>query len=169
MKAKLQMNRKIGVGSLNVLIVYDNVCSGKRAKELCDRLGKLSREYKLNPSFWNLSVLRIAPLAQAAATAATRAALLIVSVNGNAALSPFIKNWISRYARETQALGGALVAQLHGIARMKKELSPAYGCLKQIAQDAGVAFFSGAIGPAAKHLAYVPSKTFSLRYANINN
>src|SRR5271163_4291820 len=154
MKNKLQKNRKIGGGSLNVLVVYDSVCSGKRAKELCDRLESLSREYKCNPSFWNLSVLRIAPLAQAAAIAATRAALVIVSVNGNAAMSPFIKNWISRYARETRVLGGALVAHLHGIARVKQELSPAYGCLKQIAQDAGVAFFSGVIEPAARHLDY---------------
>ncbi len=152
MKTKLQINRKISGSSLNVLVVYDNVCSGKRAKELCDRLEKLSRKYKLNPSFWNLSVLRVAPLAQAAATAATHAALVIVSVNGNTALPPLLKNWIGRYARETRALGGALVAQLHGIVGRNKELSPVYCSLKQIAQDAGVGFFSGVIEPAAKHL-----------------
>ena len=41
---------------MEVLIVYDSVRSGKRAKELCDRLEQqLAPNCKLNFSIWSLS------------------------------------------------------------------------------------------------------------------
>ncbi len=43
---------------VEVLILYDNVCAGKRAKELCDRLQRhLGSGYQLNLSLWNLAAL----------------------------------------------------------------------------------------------------------------
>jgi len=50
------MNSETQTNSSDVLIVYDSVRSGKRAKELCDRLGRqLAPDRKLNLSVWSLS------------------------------------------------------------------------------------------------------------------
>src|SRR5882672_7657790 len=133
--------------SVDVLIVYDSVRSGKRAKELCDRLGKqLAPDCKPNLSVWSLSALQLLPtMAQAVARAAEHAALLIVAVNGDKTLPRLVKSFLHRCARAIHAADGALVAQLHGILKMNEELCPAYGCLREIAHHAGVRFFSEVI------------------------
>ena len=123
----------------DVLIVYDSVRPGKRAKELCDRLGQ---HCELNLSVWSLSALRLPTLARAAAHEAERAILLIVAVNGDETLPRHVKTCLHRCARAIHAADGALVAQFHSILKINKELCPAYGCLKQIAHHAGVRFFS---------------------------
>src|SRR6266853_3274467 len=122
-----------------VLIVYDSVRSGKRAKELCDRLGQHG---ELNLSVWSLSALRLPALARAAAHEAERAILLIVAVNGGETLPRHVKTCLHRCARAIHAADGALVAQFHGILKMNEELCPAYGCLRQIAHYNGIRFFS---------------------------
>src|SRR5207247_11345480 len=68
------MNSETHTSSSDVLIVYDSVSSGKRAKELCDRLGQqLAPDCKLNLSVWSLSALELLPpLTRAAAIAAER-------------------------------------------------------------------------------------------------
>jgi len=53
-----------------------------------------------------------------------------------------VKSCLHRCARAIHAADGALVAQLHGILKINEELSPAYGCLRQIAHHTGVQFFS---------------------------
>src|SRR6267142_1220878 len=137
------MNSETHTSSLDVLIVYDSIRSGKRAKELCDRLGqRLAPDCELNLSVWSLSALQLPTRAQAAASAAEHAALLIVAVNGDKTLPRPVKSCLHRCARAIHAADGALVAQLHGILKINEELSPAYGCLRQIAHHAGVQFFS---------------------------
>ena len=138
------MNSETQTNSSDVLIVYDSVRSGKRAKELCDRLGQqLAPDCKLNFSVWSLSALQLLPTtARAAASEAEHASLLIVAVNGDKTLPRHVKSCLHRCARAIHAADGALVAQLHGILKMNEELCPAYGCLRQIAHHAGVQFFS---------------------------
>src|SRR6267378_7275714 len=132
-------NLETHTSGLDVLIVYDSVRSGKRAKELCDRLGQ---HCELNFSVWSLCALRLPALARAAAHEAERAILLIVAVNGHETLPRHVKTCLHRCARAIHAAGGALVAQLHGILKMNEELCPAYGCLRQIAHYNGIRFFS---------------------------
>jgi len=129
---------------MEVPIVYDSVRSGKRAKELCDRLRKqLAPDCKPNLSVWSLSALQLLPTtAWAAAREAEHAALLIVAVHGDKTLPRPVKSFLHRCARAIHAADGALVAQLHGILKMNEELCPAYGCLREIADHTGVRFFS---------------------------
>jgi hypothetical protein len=123
----------------DVLIVYDCVRSGKRAKELFDRLGQ---HCELSLSVWSLSALRLPALARAVAHEAERAILLIVAVNGDETLPLHAKTCLHRCACAIHAVDGALVAQFHSIFKMNEELCRAYGCLKQIAHHAGISFFS---------------------------
>ena len=126
-----------------VLIVYDSVRAGKRAKELCDRLEQqLAPGCELNLSVWSLFALGLPSMARAATRQAERADLLIVAVNGDKILPQAIKNCLHRCARGIHTSGGALVAQLHGILKMNEEFCRACGCLRQIARQAGVDFFS---------------------------
>jgi len=128
---------------MEVLIVYDSVRSGKRAKELCDRLAQqLAPDSELNFSVWSLSALQLPTLAQAVASEAEHAALLIVAVHGDKTLPQPVRNCLYWCAREIHAADGALVAQLHGILKMNEEICPAYGCLREIAHHVGVRFFS---------------------------
>src|SRR6266498_5056074 len=138
------MSIETHTNSLDVLSVYDSVRSGKRAKELCDRLGKqLAPDCDLNLSVWSLSSLQLLPAtARAAVSAAEHAGLLIVAVNGEKTLPQPVKSFLHRCARAIHAAGGALVAQLHGILKMNEEICPAYGCLREIAHHVGVRFFS---------------------------
>jgi len=138
------MSIETHTNSLDVLIVYDSVRSGKRAKELCDRLGKqLAPDCELNLSVWSLSSLQLLPTtARAAASAAEHAGLLIVAVNGDKTLPQPVKSFLHRCARTIHAADGAFVAQLHGILKMNEEICPAYGCLREIAHHSGVRFFS---------------------------
>src|SRR2546422_2785452 len=141
------MSIETHTSSADALIVYDSVRSGKRAKELCDRLGQqLAPDCKLNLSVWSLSALQLLPtMARAAASEAERAALLIVALDGDRTLPRSVKSCLHRCARGIRAVDGALVAQLHGILKMNEELCPAYDCLRQIAHHAGVHFFSEVI------------------------
>src|SRR6266404_8688432 len=128
---------------MEVLIVYDSVRSGKRAKEPCDRLAQeLAPNCKINLSVWSVFALQLPAMAQAAAREAERAALLIVAVNGDQTLPQPVKSCLHWCARGIYKSDGAIVAQLHGILKMNEELCPAYGCLRQIAHHAGVRFFS---------------------------
>jgi len=141
---------------LDVLLVYDSVRSGKRAKELCDRLGQqLAPDCKLNLSVWSLSALQLLPtIARAAASEADHAALLIVAVNGDKTLPRPVKSCLHWCACGIRAADGALVAQLHGILKMNEELCPAYGCLRQIAHHTGVQFFSEVVELSEDRLDY---------------
>jgi hypothetical protein len=128
---------------MKVLIVYDNVRSGKRAKELCDRLGQqLAPDCELSLSVWSLTALQLPSLSRAAAREAELATLLIVAVNGDKTLSRPVKNCLHWCAHGIRATDGVLVAQLHGILKMNEELCPAYSCLRQIAEYDDVRFFS---------------------------
>ena len=134
------MNMDTHTSGSDVLIVYDSIRAGKRAKELCDRLGQ---HCELSLSVWSLSALEFfSPLARVAASEAEHAALLVVAVNGDRTLPRPVKSCLRRCARAIHGADGALVAQLHGILKMNEELCPAYGCLREIAHHAGVRFFS---------------------------
>jgi hypothetical protein len=143
MKNELQNILNPSLASMKVLVAYDKLGCGIRAKDLCDRLTQhLAPTCKLQLSFWSLSALQLPLLARAAEDEATQTELLIIAVNGDEALPPSIKSWISRCTRRLRSHAGALAVQLHGILRMNQELSPTYKCLKHIADDAGVHIFS---------------------------
>jgi hypothetical protein len=151
---KNEMQKTVpSAASLNVLVVYDQLYSGIKAKDFCDRLTQqLEPARELRLSFWSLSALHLPPLAQAAEQEASETFLLLLAVNGEEMPSPSVKSWISRCLRGMRVNGGALVAQLHGILRMNLELSPAYKCLKHIADGTGMDFFSQVIEPASEAL-----------------
>lgn len=147
-------SHRSAVPGLDVLIAYDDLNAGKHAKALCDRLGQqLNPACKLNIRLWRLSVLQIPEMMQAAAREAARAALIIVAARGKGKLPSPVKTWMGMVIGAKKGAGGALVAQLHGIARTVKKLTPAYAYLKRIAHGAGMDFFSEVIEPVDDEIA----------------
>jgi hypothetical protein len=143
---RTRSNRRLT--EIEVLVAYDSLSSGKRAKELCDRLSKeTSGEYELHLGFWNIAALEHPSFAHAALADATSAGFLILAVDANKPLLPSLRSWVARCACRMHAGGGALVAQLHGILNMEREVSPAYIFLNEVAHNAGVEFFSEVIEP----------------------
>jgi hypothetical protein len=156
MRTELHSNPHKSVTSLEVLIAYDSVSSGKSAKELCDRLGEqLGSGYEVAASLWNLASLQHPILAHDAVRAAASASLVIIAVNAAEPLSAPVRSWLTKCICRMYSGGGALVALLYGIIGMEKEISPAYGFLKGVTQEAGVDLFSEVIEPADDDFDYL--------------
>jgi hypothetical protein len=119
--------------SLQVLVVYDNLISAIKVKDLCDRL---AHGFRLNNplilSFWSVSALRSPLLAQTAADESTETDLLIVAVNGANLLPTSIRRWIRGSARRLKSRGGAFVAQFQSALGANCEALPAGDCLQPI-------------------------------------
>lgn len=136
--------------TLNMVILYDSIGAGKRAKELCDRVvAGLGAAYTLNCHCWNLSMLQSPVAAQFVARETTQSPCLMVAVNANVTLARPLEAVLGQCARAMRSAGTALVAQLHGIPKENEEHAPAYRRLKQIAANAGIPFFSEVIETAA--------------------
>ncbi len=153
MKTEIEKILNEPAGSFNVLVAYDVIRSGIGAKVFCDRFSQqLGTARKLQLGLWSFSALQLPQLARSAAAEAAQTDMLIVAVSGEAELPRPLKSWISHSLRTIRARNGALLAQLHGILKMDQELSPAYACLKHLADDAGVKFFAEAVEPAGDKL-----------------
>ena len=153
MKEKLQKFLNGAPASQNVLVAYENLVFAIEALDLCDRLSRsLAPKCKLQLTFWSLSALQLPLLSHLAEHEANETDLVIMAVNGNQALPPRVLQWVRRWARRRHSHRGALAAQIHGILKMNKLLSPTYGRLKQIANDSRVEFFSQVLEPTSANL-----------------
>jgi hypothetical protein len=131
-----------------MVILYDSLPAGQRAKELCDRLAtQLKTECDLRFHCWNFSVLSDAVAARVVSLQAMSAPCLIVAFNAKDDLARPVAEFLRQSARALRAAGTALVAQLHGIPGGKEEPLPALRCLQGIAATAGIPFFSEVIKP----------------------
>ena len=136
--------------TLDMVILYDSIGAGKRAKELCDRVvASLGAAYTLNCHCWNLSMLQSPVAAQFVARETAHSPCLMVAVNANVTLARPLEGVLGQCARAMRRAGTALVAQLHGIPKGNEERALAYRRLKQIAANAGIPFFSEVIETAA--------------------
>lgn len=142
-----------------MVILYDNVHAGQRAKELCDRLAaQLETDCDLRFHCWNFSVLSNPVAARFVTIQVLSAPCLIVAFNANDNLARPVAEFLRQSARALRAAGTALVAQLHGIPGGKEEQLPAFRCLQEIAATAGIPFFSEVIKPVVS-AELVPSES----------
>jgi hypothetical protein len=144
------MNAYASIHALDMVILYDSLHAGQRAKELCDRLAaQLETNCALRFHCWSFSVLSDAVAARVVSLQVMTAPCLIVAFNANDDLARPVTEFLRQSARVLHAAGTALVAQLHGIPGGKEEQLPALRCLQGIAATAGVPFFSEVVKPVA--------------------
>lgn len=128
---------------LEIPMLFDDDNAREAGENLCNRLlAQLGPRYAMHLLPWKLSVTRFPQLAEIVAREAMRSPFLLVTINGANAVTPEVDTFIRRCADALHGGGGALVVQLHGIAKAQKESSPVYQCLKRIADDSKIPIFS---------------------------
>jgi hypothetical protein len=144
-----------GDPSLSAFIVYENVATGKRAKELCDMVTE-----RLGPG-WNMEIemssfesLRMPRARQIAVAAVPRANLVVFSFReGDLPFEvwAWTELWLTRPVRPT-----ALVALVAAAAGRTGKPCAAERYLEGVARRRGLDYFSDlyvpAAGPAVEHL-----------------
>src|ERR1043165_8791100 len=87
--------------SFNVVVVYEDVESGKNAQETCDFLAKhLGSNFQFNSQMWKFDAPSVPQLRELAAEDAVRADLVIISSRGRTDLPVEVKNWIEQWLAE---------------------------------------------------------------------
>ena len=135
--------RRFTPSVLEIPMLFDDDDARETGANLCDRLlVQLGPRYAMHQLPWKLTVTRFPQLAEIVAREAMRSPFLLVTINGANAVTPEVETFIRRCADALHGGGGALVVQLHGIAKAQKESSPVYQCLSRIAEEAKIPIFS---------------------------
>jgi hypothetical protein len=135
----------------NVVLAYDEIAGGMRAKECFDDLARLHGElFNFNCQLWNFEVIRKPELFEAAAQDAARAKMMVIATRRSEAISGQAKRWIESWVCSKEAGCDAILVLLSGKAA-------AAGCgpgmvtsLQKMAERRGVAFLCKEVGWPAK-------------------
>ena len=128
---------------LKVVIIYEDVRTGTRAKLFYDKLiHELRNECVFSLQLWSFQVLAIPDIRESAADSITQADFVILSLHGKAGLPARMRQWIETWSRQILDRGPALIALVDkSMARSgQNPLTLAY--LKGVAQTNRVAFFA---------------------------
>lgn len=128
--------------SFNVVIAYDDLESGKRAKRTCDFLAsQLGRDAQCSTQMWKFEILDLPHLGQIAAEDAQAADVIIVACRGTEALPGQVKEWIDSWAaRQPQAL--ALIALFDPTVGEPEAMGRIRDYLASVARRRSMGFFS---------------------------
>lgn len=140
-----------GGADFNVLMAYEDLESGKRAKRTYDFLSShLGHECRFASQMWKLEVLDIPQLLEAAIQDATMADLILISLRNGSALPASTGRWIDTWSsRPRNAL--ALVALFHGMGENSPNTIEARNYLARAAQRGGLEFFAHPDDAAGGH------------------
>jgi hypothetical protein len=104
----------------NVVIIYEDIAAGKRAKHFYDRvIRQLVDECDFSLELWNFQVLAVPEIGNSAAKAAAETDFVIVSMYRKAQLSVQTRDWIERWSGLITDSKSALVALLELCSRAK--------------------------------------------------
>jgi hypothetical protein len=82
----------------NVVIIYEDIAVGKRAKHFYDRvIRELVHECDFRLKLWNFQVLAVPEIRNSAVKAAAQADFVILSMYRKAQLSAQTRDWIERW------------------------------------------------------------------------
>jgi hypothetical protein len=134
----------------NVVIMYEDFESGKRAKKGLDYVAEeLGKDLEFRHSMWRLDVLQNPKLNVLAAPALAEADLLIISLRGEGRLPSKIRALIDERLAQTLNHKCALVALFEGPASATR--SSVYAHLATLARAHGLDFFEQALSDAENH------------------
>ena len=131
----------------NVVIMYEDFGTGKRAKKGFDYVAKeLGNDLEFRHSMWRLDILQDPKLNILAAPALAEADLLIISLRGERQLPTKIRALIDERLAQTTNHDFALVALFERAASATR--SSVYACLANLARQHGLDVFEQAINEA---------------------
>jgi hypothetical protein len=115
--------------TFNIVVVYEDFMTGKRAKETCDYLTEnLTADCQVYNQMWKFEVLSIPKLREMAVNDALQADVVIVSCRGGDELPEAVRAWIQAWlerAPEAIALVGLFDCPPEQSERIRKYLSGA--------------------------------------------
>jgi hypothetical protein len=122
---------------LEVLIIYEDLAAGKKAKEVCDSLTqRLGKPWRMNLELLNFGSLHLAKQ-----SAASFDRDLIIISCGNGKLPKSVRGWIDSFAAQPK-FSGALVGLLAVTAWGPKGRRTTQSYLAAAARRRGMKFFS---------------------------
>jgi hypothetical protein len=131
----------------NVLIMYEDFGTGKRAKKGLDYVAEeLGNDFEFRQSMWRLDILQDPKLNALAAPALAEADLLIVSLRGDGQIPAKIRALVDERLAQTTNHDCALVALFEGVTPATR--SSVYSCLAKLARQHCLDFFEQALGDA---------------------
>jgi hypothetical protein len=132
----------------NVVILYEDVPAGRRAKRLYDKLNhELEDECDFNLKLWNFQVLGIPEFGESAMEAAAQADLVILSLHGKAGLPAEIKQWIETWTGQIIDRTPALVAVVDKPSARAGTAASTLAYLSSVANRTGIDFFAHTVFP----------------------
>src|SRR5271165_7177320 len=129
---------------LRAVLIYENFATGVRARGFCERLVRAS-DNTLEEQMWSFDVLGIREARNAAASAARKADVVIVSVLGHTDLPSTIRAWLDMWFWLLDKQNPALVALFDSSTSPNIGSIRAY--LSNIARSARIEFFTYQITP----------------------
>jgi hypothetical protein len=127
----------------NVVIIYEDRGTGKRAKYFYDDLvQELKGKCDFNLELWNFQVLGIPEIGNSAARVAARADFVILSLHGKAELPTEIREWIETWAQLIADSNAALIALVDKPRATDDTAASTVAHLRSVANRAGIDFFT---------------------------
>lgn len=130
---------------LNVVLAYDEIAGGIRAKECFDDLTRLHGElFKFNCQLWNFEVMGKPELFEAKAQEAAKAEMMVIATRRSEAISGEARMWIENWVRSKKAGPNAILVLLSGKAA---DAGSAPGTsLRKMVERWGVTFLCKEVG-----------------------
>ena len=131
-----------GAGVLNVVIAYENLSDGIRARQMLERISwATGHELRFDLRGWGFASLYARDDAEPDIQRVNGADLIVVSAGGDHALPPDVVRWIERCVADN-AEGPLVLAGIHG--EPWRSPSPFESCLSAIAAKWHLHFLRGA-------------------------
>ena len=124
----------------NVVIIYQDIAAGKRAKNFYDRvIRELAHECDFRLELWNFQVLAVPEIGNSAVKVAAQADFVVLSIYRKAQLSAQTRDWIERWLGSITDNKSALIAPLDQPGMKRGTLASTLDYLRKVADRKGTA------------------------------
>jgi hypothetical protein len=127
-----------------ILIAYETVSSGLRAREMSERLAaRLQSEFEMSSEVWKFELLNHPQLREQAASEAAVADMIIMAMRRAGELPPHVKHWIESWLHQRRGNAAALVALLDESEEEDETAAsaPLSTYLRRVAEEGNMDFF----------------------------
>jgi hypothetical protein len=128
-----------------VVIVYEDVSTGRRAKLFYDKfIHELKHDCLFSLQLWSFQVLAIPEIRESAADSITHADFVILSLHGEAGIPARMRQWIETWSSQISDRGPALIALVDKSIAQDGQNALTLAYLRGVAQTNRAAFFGHA-------------------------
>ena len=122
---------------ISAVIAYEDSITRNRALRTCDRIvQKFWKDVEFNFSWWRFDFLRDPAIVRAAADAAARSDLILISAHAGRELSASVQRWIETWLVRREPGRGVLVAMIGTAEDQLRGWTPIHVYLREAAQRA---------------------------------